>query len=455
MDKKPLFTDSNEFIHALCLDYERISSLLQDPRENPNVKRGLRNADGTGVMAGYTQIGNVRGYSMIDGEKTPMEGRLFYRGYNMMDLINGFFREGRFGFEEIAYLLLFGKLPNKQEYELFKHVLHKNMELPANFTEDMILKQPSRDIMNKLARSVLALYSSDSNPDSTELENMMRQSIRLIARFPIIVAHAHAVKRHYFDNDSLYLHRPQEGLSIAENFLRAIRRDTMFTEEEAHLLDLALVVHAEHGGGNNSTFTCRVLSSTGTDTYSAISAAVGSLKGPKHGGANAAVLRQFDEIKSHVSDWQNDDEIADYLTRILRREAGDGSGLIYGIGHAIYTLSDPRAVVLKQSARHLAENSEYADEFALLERIEKLAPQIYADVTGSSKSMCANVDFYSGMVYKMLHIPQDVFTPLFAVARVTGWCAHRMEEALTGGRIIRPAYKAIVPLADYVPLNER
>ncbi len=455
LNNNSVFTDSNEFIHALCVDYERINSLVLDPRENINVKRGLRNSDGTGVMVGYTQIGNVQGYSVIDGEKMPMEGRLFYRGYNIMDLIGGFVAEGRFGFEEVAYLLLFGKLPNAAEYELFQHVLYENMELPVNFTEDMILKQPSRDIMNKLARSVLALYSADPNPDSTELENMMRQSIQLIARFPIIVAHAHAVKRHYFDYDSLYLHRPQEGLSIAENFLHAIRRDTRFTEEEARLLDLALVVHAEHGGGNNSTFSCRVLSSTGTDTYSAIAAAVGSLKGPKHGGANAQVLRQFDEIKANVSDWENDDEIASYLTRILHGEAGDGSGLIYGIGHAIYTISDPRAVVLKRSAKRLAERSDYALEFALLERIERIAPQVYADVKGGDKAMCANVDFYSGMVYKMLNIPPDVYTALFAVARITGWCAHRMEEALTGGRIIRPAYKAIVPLAEYVPLADR
>ena len=447
--------DFSDYIHSLCVDYQRINSLLLDPRENPNVKRGLRNSDGTGVMAGYTQIGNVQGYSMIDGEKTPMEGRLFYRGYNMSDLISGFLSEGRFGFEEIAYLLLFAKLPNATEYELFKHVLHESMELPANFTEDMILKQPSRDIMNKLARSVLALYSNDPNPDATDLENMMRQSIQLIARVPIIVAHAHAVKRHYFDNKSLYLHRPQEDLSIAENFLRAIRSNKKFTDEEAKLLDLCLVVHAEHGGGNNSTFSCRVLSSTGTDTYSAIAAAVGSLKGPKHGGANAQVLQQFEEIKQNVANWENDDELAAYLTKILHGEAGDGSGLIYGLGHAIYTISDPRAVVLKHSAKQLADQTEYAPEFALLERIEKLAPQVYADVTGNSKAMCANVDFYSGMVYKMLNIPPAVYTPLFAIARIAGWCAHRMEEALTGGRIIRPAYKAIVPLAKYVPLDQR
>ncbi len=455
MHNDSVFPGFNEFIRAVCVDYEKINSLLLDPRENPNVKRGLRNSDGTGVMVGYTQVGNVQGYTVIDGEKTPMEGRLFYRGYNMIDLIQGFRPEQRFGFEEVAYLLLFGRLPNQSEHELFKRAIHKYMELPANFTEDMILKQPSRDIMNKLARSVLALYSSDANPDSTDLENMMRQSMQLIARFPIIVAHAHAVKRHYFDNDSLYLHRPQEGLSIAENFLRAIRRDTVFSDEEARLLDLCLVVHAEHGGGNNSTFTCRVLSSTGTDTYSAISAAVGSLKGPKHGGANAQVLRQFDEIKAHVSNWEDEDEIASYLARILRREAGDGSGLIYGLGHAIYTLSDPRAVVLKQSARKLAAHTRYAEEFALLERIEQIAPQVYADVTGNDKVMCANVDFYSGMVYKMLNIPADVYTPLFAVARITGWCAHRMEEALTGGRIIRPAYKAIAPIAEYVPMDQR
>lgn len=448
-------TDNLDFIHTLCENYAVDNALSLDPRMNPNVKRGLRNEDGTGVMAGYTQIGNVQGYAMIDGEKTPMEGRLIYRGYDIMQLIAGYSHEKRFGFEEVAYLLLFGKLPTKAQYERFCDLLFSYMTLPENFTEDMILKHPSRDIMNKLARSVLALYSSDENPDDIALENITRQCIELIARFPMIVAHAYAVKRHYFDYDSLYLHRPKEGLSIAENFLHAIRHDKQFTEEEARLLDLCLVIHAEHGGGNNSTFACRVLSSTGTDTYSAIAAAVGSLKGPKHGGANRQVMAQFEEIKANVCDWKDEEEVANYLRRILRKEVSDHSGLIYGMGHAVYTKSDPRALVLKRNARSLAAATGLGDEFALLETIERLTPGLFAEETGNKKAICANVDMYSGLVYQMMNIPPELFTPLFAIARVAGWCAHRIEEVMTGGRIIRPAYKAVAPQRQYVPMADR
>jgi citrate synthase len=452
-----VFKDANnlEFIHNLCSTYAEDNALSLDPRKNPNVKRGLRNEDGTGVMAGYTQIGSVRGYTVMDGEKTPMEGHLIYRGYDIMDLIHGYAEEKRFGFEEVVYLLLFGKLPNKEQYDRFCEILLGCMSLPPNFTEDMILKQPSRNIMNKLARAVLALYSTDDDPDNLALENLLRQCIELVARFPIIVAHAYAVKRHYFDNDSLYLHRPKPGLSLAENFLHSIRNDQHFTEEEARLLDLCLVVHAEHGGGNNSTFTCRVLSSTGTDTYSAISAAVGSLKGPKHGGANRQVMAQFEEIKANVHDWKDDDEVSAYLGRILRKEACDHTGLIYGMGHAIYTLSDPRALVLRQNARSLAAKTGHLDEFMLLESIERLTPQAFQTVTGKDKVMCANVDLYSGLVYQMMNIPPELFTPLFAVARVAGWCAHRIEEVMTGGRIIRPAYKSVAPQLKYVPMQDR
>ena len=329
------------------------------------------------------------------------------------------------------------------------------MELPHNFTEDMIIKHPSHDVMNKLARSVLSLYSSDPDPDSLEPHNLLRQSFELIARFPPIVANAYAVKRHYFDNDGLYLNRPLPGLSLAENFLHLLRGDKGYTEEEARLLDQCLIVHAEHGGGNNSTFTCRVLSSTGTDTYSAIGAAIGSLKGPLHGGANRAVMRQFSEVKEAVSNWKDDDEIRAYLTRVLHKEAGDGSGLIYGMGHAIYTLSDPRAVILKKAARKLATESGYLDELELMESIERLTPGLFAEVTGHDKAMCANVDMYSGLVYQMLGIPSELFTPLFAIARITGWCSHRIEEVMTGGRIIRPAYKAICPPRSYLPIDQR
>ncbi len=443
------------FLNNLCDELQNSTAFEINARDNVDIKRGLRNADGTGVMAGCTKIGSVQGYAIIDGEKTPMEGRLIYRGYDIMQLISGFTREKRFGFEEIAYLLLFGRLPNREEYGRFRELLSELMLLPTGFTEDMILKAPSSNIMNKLARSVLALYSYDSNPDSTDLGNMVRQCIELTARFPMIVAHAYAAKVHYFDGGSLVLHWPVEGYSIAENFLHCTRPDSKFTQEEARLLDLCLVLHAEHGGGNNSAFACRVLSSSGTDTYSAIAAAVGSLKGPKHGGANQRVSAMFQEIKDGVSDWTDDDEISAYLEKILRKEAGDGTGLIYGMGHAIYTKSDPRALVLKQSARTLAKKTGHLQELDLLEAVERLAPEVFRRVTGSNKVLCANVDFYSGLVYRMLNIPEDLFTPLFSVARVAGWCSHRIEEAMTGGRIIRPAYKSLNQNRVYVPMAKR
>ena len=458
MDSNAAYFDKvNAYIHSICagIDRNTTSALSKMIRDDVDVKRGLRNADGTGVMIGYTQIGNVLGYSIVDGERVPMEGHLSYAGYDVVDLIEGYQRENRFGFEEVAYLLLMGRLPNEDELARFKTFLHAFMALPENFTEDMILKHPSKDIMNQLGRAVLALYSSDPDPDSTTLENIVRQCFQLIARFPTIIAHSYAVRQHYFNDKSLYLHRPVKGLSIAENFLRAIRPDKQYTEEEAKLLDLCLVAHAEHGGGNNSTFTCRVLSSTGTDTYSAISAAVGSLKGPKHGGANSQVMRQFNEIKEAVNDWKDDDEVANYLRRILKKEVGDHSGLVYGMGHAVYTLSDPRALMLKKYARSLAEKTGYLSELELMESIERLTPRLFAEVTGKAKIMCANVDMYSGLVYSMMGIPQELFTPVFAMARITGWCAHRLEEVTTGGRIMRPAYKALYNHQEYIPLTER
>ncbi len=448
-------SSSLALINNLCAKLQNSTIFDVTAKDYSNIKRGLRNADGTGVMAGCTKIGSVQGYAIIDGEKTPMEGRLIYRGYDVNQLISGFTSEKRFGFEEVAYLLLFGTLPTPEEYDAFRQLLCDNMDLPDGFTEDMILKAPSSNIMNKLARSALVLYSYDDNPDAIDLPNMLRQSIQIIAQFPMIVAHAYAAKVHYFDKGSLVLHWPVPGYSIAENFLHCIRPDSKFTEEEARLLDLCLVLHAEHGGGNNSAFTCRVLSSSGTDTYSAIAAAVGSLKGPKHGGANQRVSAMFDEIKANVKDWEDDDEISAYLEKILRKEAGDGSGLIYGMGHAIYTNSDPRAMLLKRSARSLASKTGYLPELELLESIERLSPEVFARVTGSDKVMCANVDFYSGLVYRMLNIPEELFTPLFAIARVTGWCAHRIEEVMTGGRIIRPAYKSLTQRKTYVPMAKR
>jgi citrate synthase len=444
------------YIKGICQQYAKYDSIDPSLYERYGVKRGLRNSDGTGVMAGITQIGNVRGYYMQDGEKLPMEGQLIYRGIDIKDLIHGFVSEDRFGYEETAYLLLFGSLPTRDQLDEFRSILSHFRNLPPNFTEDMILKAPSRDVMNKLARATLALYSYDTDSENRALESEMLKAVQLIARYPVIVAHAFATKRHYFDNDSLYLHRPQEGLSVAENFLYSVRHDNQFTSDEAHLLDLCLVLHMEHGGGNNSAFACRVLSSSGTDIYSAIAAAVGSLKGPRHGGANMKVMEMFSHIEKDVADWKDDDELSAYLEKILRGEAGDGSGLIYGMGHAIYTLSDPRAVLLKKFARKVAEKKGMLDEFELFESVERLTPGIFRRITGDEKVMCANVDMYSGLVYKMMNIPPELYTPLFAIARIVGWCAHRVEEVYNPyGRIIRPAYKAICPKQDYVSLDQR
>ena len=444
------------FLTSLCAEYQKHNQIDPAYYERYNVKRGLRNADGTGVMAGVTQIGNVMGYYLQDGERVPAPGKLVYRGIDVEELVDGFVGEDRFGFEETAYLLLFGQLPTREQLATFQQQLTDNHTLPHMFTEDMIIKAPSPDVMNKLARSVLALYSYDDNPDDMSLPNQLRQAIQLIARVPVIVAHAFAVKRHYYDDESLYLHRPQPGLSVAENFLYSVRHDNQFTQQEARLLDLCLVLHAEHGGGNNSAFACRVLSSSGTDIYSAIAAAIGSLKGPRHGGANKKVMEMFGYIEQGVSDWSDDDEIRAYLTKLLRREAGDRSGLIYGMGHAIYTISDPRAVLLKRFAKKLAETKGMMDEFRLLESVERLTPELMLSIRGQNKVMCANVDLYSGFVYRMMDIPTELFTPLFAVARMVGWCAHRIEEVYyPGNKIIRPAYKAVAPMRTFVPLDQR
>ncbi len=444
---------------------ELFESLLAGSREhysipassftNYNVKRGLRNPDGTGVMAGITRIGNAHGYIINEGDKYAIEGELYYRGYNVSDLIRGYTAEGRYGFEETAYLLFFGSLPTKKQLADFDTLIDSYRFLPPRFTEDIIMKAPSQSLMNKMATSVLSLYAYDENPDETSLENMLRQSMQLLARLPIIAAQAYAVNRSYFWGDSLNIHNPQNNLSTAQNFLRIMRPDSSFTEEEAKLLDLCLVLHAEHGGGNNSAFTCRVVSSSGSDTYSAIAAAIGSLKGPKHGGANIKVQEMFDCIKAGVSDWTDDDEVTSFLEKILRGEESDHSGLIYGMGHPIYTLSDPRAVMLKQYAKKLAGGTDYEKEFELLESIERLTPGIYARYKGSDKEMCANIDLYSGLVYRMLGIPTELYTPLFAIARIAGWCAHRIEEVCTGKRIIRPAYKAIAKPREYAPLDIR
>jgi len=420
-----------------------------------NVKKGLRNADGTGVLAGLTAVGEVHGYVLDEGNKAPIEGVLNYRGISVEDLVENCKKENRFGYEEAIFLLILGYLPTKEELENFKEFLGSLRELPENFTEDMILKAPSKNIMNKIGRSTLSMYSYDENPDSLDIENQLRQSFKLIACIPTMIAHAYATKRHYYDKKSLVLHLPNPKYSTAENFLRMIRPNKSFTELEARILDIAMILHAEHGGGNNSTFTVRVLSSSNTDTYSAISAAIGSLKGPKHGGANEKTIRMMDEIKANVKEWTDETEVLEYLKKIIRKEAGDGSGLIYGIGHAVYTLSDPRAKVLKGCAEELAKEKDCMKEYELYNLIAKLAPTAFKEEKGIETPMPINVDFYSGFIYQMLGIPEDLFTPIFAMSRVAGWCAHRIEELLTGGKIIRPAYKTVAKRKSYIPIDER
>ena len=428
-----------------------------DPKyyEKFNVKRGLRNPDGSGVMAGVTNICNVHGYVINEGEKSPDEGKLVFRGYNINDLVSNVVAENRFGYEEIAYLLLGGKLPTEHQLENFRELLDNNRELPEGFFEDMILKAPSKNIMNKMSRAVLALYSYDDVPDNTEVKHEVDTAVSIIAKMPVIMVSAYHVKQRYYNHKSMFMHPLIPGQSTAETILSMLRPDRQFTDEEAKLLDVMLMLHAEHGGGNNSPFTCRVLTSSGTDPYAAYSAAIGSLKGPRHGGANHKVIQMHQYIKDNVKNWDDEGEVADFLRKILRKEAGDGTGLIYGMGHAVYTLSDPRAVILKQNAAKMAIGSEFEAEYRLLEMIERLTPELFKEVKGDEKKMCANVDMYSGFVYKMLGIPEDLFTPLFAVSRMAGWCAHRFEESMTGKRIIRPAYKSVSKEKAYIPLNNR
>jgi len=442
-------------LDELTENAEKMNRIPLELYQKYAVKRGLRNEDGTGVLVGLTEIGDVHGYIIDEGQIVPVDGRLEYRGINVNDITRGFQAEKRFGFEEVAYLLLFGTLPSGQQLQRFTTLLGENRALPDGFTENMILKAPSAEIVNKLARSVLVCYSYDSNPDDLALKNVLRQSIELIARFPTMAAYGYQAKSHYFDGKSLFIHRPQKDLCTAENLLHLIRPDSKFTHLEAETLDLALVLHAEHGGGNNSSFTTHVVSSTGTDTYSAIAAAVGSLKGPLHGGANLKVLEMMENIKGAVKDWQDDDEVSAYLAKILRKEAFDGQGLIYGIGHAVYTLSDPRAVLLKDKAEELAADKGRSEEFDLYNRIARLTPGVFAREKNSSKVISANVDFYSGFVYDMLDIPRELYTPIFCVARIAGWCAHRIEELISGGRIIRPAYRNVLHNKNYVPIEKR
>lgn len=439
----------------LCQQFVKNNTIDAKYYDKHVVKRGLRNSDGTGVIAGLTNICNVHGYVINEGEKSPIPGQLIYRGYNINELVSNVKNENRFGYEEIVYLLLMGDLPSKPELDAFRIIMSESRSLPENFFEDMILKAPSRDIMNKMARSVLALYSYDDNPENRSPEYEMATAISIISKLPNIMVSAYQVKKRVFDGESMIMHPLIPEQSTAEMILSALRPDRKFTDDEAKLLDIMLMLHAEHGGGNNSTFSCRVLTSSGTDPYSAYTAAIGSLKGPKHGGANIKVAGMHDCLKRNVSNWEDEGEVADFLRKILRKEAYDKSGLVYGMGHAVYTLSDPRAVILKESAKSLAKGTEFEAEFNLLEKVEKLTPELFVEIKGDDKAICANVDMYSGLVYRMLKIPDDLFTPLFAVSRMAGWCAHRFEELVTGKRIIRPAYKSVRGERPYIPICKR
>ncbi len=449
-------TLAQDFLDYSAKTIETNDKIESDLYIKNNVKRGLRNSNGTGVVVGLTKIGDVRGYEVDSaGNKIPVDGKLFYRGYNIEDIVGSCIKEDRFGFEEITFLLIFGTLPSKSELEAFKKMLGAKRELPNGFARDMILTAPSNNIMNKLARSVLALYCYDDNPDDTSIPNVLRQSINLIGYFPALIAYAYQAKASFYDNMSLHLHNPIPELSTSENILRMIRPMGEYMDIEAKLLDLSMILHAEHGGGNNSSFTTHLISSTGTDTYSAISAAIGSLKGPKHGGANIAVINMIADIKAHVPDFNNRGKLDDYLVKILKKEANDKTGLVYGMGHAIYTLSDPRAKLLKSMSKKLAENKNLVDDFLLCDYIERRTPQLYAEVTGIEKPMPANVDLYSGFVYDALDIPVTIATPLFATARLSGWCAHRIEELVAGGKLMRPAYNSVQQPREYINIKDR
>ena len=414
-----------------------------------DVKRGLRDLNGNGVLTGLTGISEIRSSKVVDGKSVPAEGQLFYRGYNIEDLVRSMPADHSFGFEMTAYLLLFGELPTKEQLKLFIDQLSFYRTLPTGFVRDIIMKAPSNDMMNTLARSVLTMYSYDETPDDVSIPNVLRQCIQLIAIFPLLSVYGYQAYRHYNDGRSLYIHQPKPELTTAENILRILRSDKKFTPLEAKVLDIALMLHAEHGGGNNSTFTTHVVTSSGTDTYSAIAAALGSLKGPKHGGANIKVVRMFEDMKQVVKDWTDEDEIRDYLTRLLDKEAFDKAGLIYGMGHAVYSISDPRAKIMESFAAGLSSEKGREDEYGLYMRVARLAPEVIGEKRRIYKGVSANVDFYSGFIYSMLDLPIELYTPIFACARIAGWSAHRIEELINASKIIRPAYKAIQPEREF------
>lgn len=435
-------------------------TLLNNHRIDPNlyieydVKRGLRDSAGKGVLTGLTEISDVNAYDLVNGRKIPAEGSLYYQGYNIYDLVNGL--EGhKFGFEETIYLLLFGQLPSEKELEMFKEVMAQFETLLGRFVRDVVMKASNADIMNSMQRCILTLYTYDSRPEDISAENVLRQSIELIAKLPLIAVYSYHSYRHFRKDETLFIRNPQKGLSLAENILLMLRPDSSYTELEAKVLDIALMLHAEHGGGNNSTFTTHVVTSSGTDTYSSVAASIGSLKGPRHGGANLKVQDMFADIKAHVKNWTDEAEVEAYLCRILNKEAFDHSGLIYGMGHAVYTLSDPREVILKKFARKLAEEKGMMEEFALYELVERLGSRLVMEQRKMFKNVCANVDFYSGFVYTMLGIPKELFTPIFAIARIPGWSAHRLEEILNAGKIIRPAYKYVGHHKEFVAMPDR
>ncbi len=420
-----------------------------------SVKRGLRDLSGQGVLTGLTEIGEIKAYTIDECEYVPCEGQLFYRGYDIEEIVAGFIKDDRFGFEEVTYLLLFGELPSKEELASFCELLAKYRTLPTSFVRDIIMKAPSKDMMNTLARSVLTLYSYDEKADDISIPNVLRQSLQLISLFPLLSVYGYQAYRHYHDGESLFIHTPKPELSTAENILTILRPDQKYTKLEARILDIALVIHAEHGGGNNSTFTNHVVTSSGTDTYSAVAASLGSLKGPKHGGANIKVVQMFEDMKKNIKNWEDEKEVREYLHKLLNKQAFDNAGLIYGMGHAVYSLSDPRAKILKSFVEKLSVEKGMTKEFVLYSNVERLAPEVIASERKMFKGVSANVDFYSGFVYSMLGLPVELYTPIFAIARISGWSAHRLEELINAGKIIRPAYKNVAKHKPYVSMDER
>ncbi len=450
--RKGMIENYTKKYSEVCIDNNIIDSSLYDTYK---VKRGLRDKSGKGVLSGLTNISSVQAYKEVDGKTVPCDGKLLYRGYNIIDLVKGFSEEKRYGFEETAYLLLFGSLPDEEQLEEFKEILASCRNLPKNFVKDVVMKAPTKDIMNSLTRSVLTLASYDERVSDLSLDNVLRQCLMLISTFPMLAIYGYHAYNHYERNDSFYIHRPDEKLSATENILRMLRPDKQYTELEASVLDIALVLHMEHGGGNNSTFTTRVVTSAGSDTYSVIAAALSSLKGPKHGGASIKVVEMMEDIKSNVSDIEDEEEVKNYLSKILNGEAFDRRGLIYGMGHAVYSISDPRERIFKQFVEKLAHEKGRESDFKLYSMIEKVAPDVIAKERRIYKGVSANVDFYSGFVYSMLNIPLELYTPIFAMARIVGWSAHRLEELINVDKIIRPAYKSIVTEKDYVRIKDR